>query len=85
MPTPWSSWLIVAHPSRDRAPEEAVTSFLGTLSQYVQNFDSPASRAGSDVEYIQSRFGYPTEDIEVTIIISIVLDYLLTYLLGVAK
>ncbi|KAF8239739.1 hypothetical protein L208DRAFT_1456370 [Tricholoma matsutake] len=64
VPTPWSSWLIAAHPSRARAPEEGVKSFLRTLTQYVRNFDSPVSRADSDVEYIKTHFGYPTEDIK---------------------
>jgi len=70
VPTPWSSWLIAAHPSRARAPEQEVNTFLETLTQFVRSFDSAASRADADVEYIQTHFGYPAEDIKVTTITS---------------
>jgi hypothetical protein len=65
--------MIAAHPSRTRAPEKEINSFLKTLTQYVRSFDSPANRADSDVEYIKAHFGYPTEDIKVTFIIFILL------------
>jgi hypothetical protein len=61
--------MIAAHPSRTRAPEEELTIFLRTLTQYARSFDSPASRAASNVEFIKTHFGYPTEDIKVTIVI----------------
>jgi hypothetical protein len=83
VPTPWSSWLIAAHPSRARAPEEEVKSFLKTLTQYVRSFDSTDSRADADVEYIKAHFGYPTEDIKV-ILITFLLN-LLTSSLGMAR
>ena len=81
MPTPWSSWMIAAHPSRTRALEEEVKSFLKFLTQHVRSFDSVDSRAGADVEYIKTHFGYLAEDIKVTFI-TIALIMLLTSLLG---
>jgi hypothetical protein len=67
--------MIAAHPSRARAPEGEVKSFLGTLAQYVKNFDTSASRAGPNIEYIKTHFGYPTEDIQVTLTTSALLNY----------
>ncbi|THH12292.1 hypothetical protein EW146_g7754 [Bondarzewia mesenterica] len=65
VPTPWPSWLIAAHPSPDRAPPEALRTFLHTLSTYVRAFDAPAARETSDVAFIQEKFGYPEADIKV--------------------
>ncbi|KAI0925809.1 hypothetical protein AcW1_008142 [Taiwanofungus camphoratus] len=61
VPTPWPSWLIAAHPTR--ATADALRAFLGALTAHVRAFDSPAQRAGSDVEFIKRTFGYPEEDI----------------------
>ncbi|KAI9511851.1 periplasmic binding protein-like II [Russula earlei] len=63
VPTPWQSWLIAAHPSRDRAPSHELRAFLETLSTYVVAFDAPEKRAGPNVEFIKETFGYPEEDI----------------------
>jgi len=64
VPTPWPSWLIAAHPSPERAPPEALRSFITGLSGYVRAFDSAANRVGPNVEVIKAKFGYPEEDIE---------------------
>jgi len=64
VPTPWSSWLIAAHPSPTRAPQEEVRIFLETLTNYAGTFNSAASRAGPNIDYIATNFGYPVEDIK---------------------
>lgn len=64
VPTPWPSWLIAAHPSPERAPEEAVRRFLADLTAYVRRFDSEENRAAKDIEFIKEKFGYPEEDIK---------------------
>jgi len=64
VPTPWPSWLIAAHPSPDRAPPDALRSFMTGLSGYIRAFDSAANRAGPNLEVIKAKFGYPEEDIE---------------------
>lgn len=63
VPTPWPSWLIAAHPDPKRAPPEAVSKFLATLTTYVRAFDSPEKRASENVSFIKDKFGYPEEDI----------------------
>ncbi|KAG8932288.1 hypothetical protein FRC02_001359 [Tulasnella sp. 418] len=63
VPTPWPSWHIAAHTSKQRAPTDAVIDFVATLSSYVRDFDSQESRRTKDVEYIRKNFGYPEEDI----------------------
>ncbi|KAI0787622.1 periplasmic binding protein-like II [Fomes fomentarius] len=62
VPTPWPSWLIAAHPTR--APAEALTPFLATLSTYVRAFHAEENRAGPDVDFIKDKFGYPEGDIK---------------------
>jgi len=64
VPTPWPSWLIAAHPSPERAPEEAVRRFLADLTAYVRQFDSEENRAVKDIDFIKEKFGYPEEDIK---------------------
>lgn len=64
VPTPWPSWLIAAHPSPERAPEEAVQHFLANLTTYVRRFDSEESRAAEGIDFIKEKFGYPEEDIK---------------------
>ena len=63
-PTPWPSWLIAAHPSPERAPEEAMRHFLANLTTYVRRFDSEESRAAEDVDFIKEKLGYPEDDIK---------------------
>ena len=70
MPTPWPSWLIAAHP--ERAVPADVSSFLNSLTTYVTAFDSEESRATKNVPFIIERFGYPKEDIEVSLPIALV-------------
>ena len=67
MPTPWPSWLIAAHPTR--APAAALRPFLAALSGYVRAFDAPEARerGGADVAFIEDKFGYPEEDVEVRV------------------
>jgi len=64
VPTPWPSWLIAAHPSPERAPKEAVRSFLNSLTGYVTKFDSQESRDSTNVPFIQKTWGYPEADIK---------------------
>ena len=64
VPTPWPSWLIAAHSSAERAPEEVVQHFLANLTTFVRRFDSEESRAAEDVDFITEKFGYPEEDIK---------------------
>jgi hypothetical protein len=64
VPTPWPSWLIAAHPSPERASEEAVRRFLADLTAYVRRFDSEENRAVKDIDFIKEKFGYPEEDIK---------------------
>ncbi|KAF9787487.1 periplasmic binding protein-like II [Thelephora terrestris] len=64
VPTPWSSWLIAAHPSAERAPKEAVRSFLNSLTVYVATFDSKESRDSKNVPFVQKTWGYPEADIK---------------------
>jgi len=64
VPTPWPSWLIAAHPSPERAPKEAVRSFLSSLTGYVTKFDSQESRDSTNVPFIQKTWGYPEADIK---------------------
>jgi len=64
VPTPWPSWIIAAHPSPERAPKEAVRSFLGSLTSYVTKFDSQESRDSTNVPFIQKTWGYPEADIK---------------------
>jgi len=63
VPTPWPSWMIAAHPSPDRAPPEAVSMFLDSLSERVQSFNSEEKRQKENVEYIKKTFGYQETDI----------------------
>ncbi|KAI9461610.1 periplasmic binding protein-like II [Lactarius psammicola] len=63
VPTPWPSWLIAAHPSKDRAPSDQLSAFLRALSNYVVASDAPENRAGPNVQFIKEKFGYPEEDI----------------------
>jgi len=62
VPTPWPSWMIAAHPTR--APHDRVRLFLKGLTSYVREFNSKEKRAGDNIEFIKSKFGYPVEDIE---------------------
>ncbi|KIO34388.1 hypothetical protein M407DRAFT_127998 [Tulasnella calospora MUT 4182] len=64
VPTPWPSWMIAAHTSPERCPRDNVINFVATLTSYVNDFDSEASRKGKDVEFIKKQFGYPEEDIK---------------------
>ncbi|KAG8898222.1 hypothetical protein FRB99_007590 [Tulasnella sp. 403] len=64
IPTPWPSWLIAAHVSEERAPRDAVISFVATLTGYVNDFDSEESRKSKDVEFVKKHFGYPEDDIK---------------------
>ncbi|KAM6504332.1 periplasmic binding protein-like II [Amanita muscaria] len=64
VPTPWPSWMIVAHQSTERAPVEAVQRFLLNLTRYVRRFDSEENRASSNIPFIKEKFGYPEEDIK---------------------
>lgn len=63
VPTPWPSWLIAAHP--ERAETNILTPFLDGLSSYVNAFNSEESRKNANVPFIEQKFGYPKEDIEV--------------------
>jgi hypothetical protein len=65
VPTPWPSWLVAAHPSPERAPKEAIRSFLNSLTGYVTKFDSQESRESVNVPFIQKTWGYPEADIKV--------------------
>ncbi|KAF8515543.1 periplasmic binding protein-like II [Gautieria morchelliformis] len=62
--TPWPSWLIVAHPSNERAPPAEVRAFLTSLSQFVRAFDSQEKRSAENIEFIKGRFNYQEEDIK---------------------
>jgi len=62
VPTPWPSWLIAAHP--ERAQSKELSAFLDGLTKFVDDFNSADSRATKDVSFIESKFGYPKEDIE---------------------
>lgn len=62
VPTPWPSWHVAAHP--ERASTTDLTTFLSTLTQHVQEFQKPESRAGPSVEFIKETFGYPEEDVK---------------------
>lgn len=64
VPTPWPSWLIAAHPSPERAPKEALRSFLNSLTDYVTKFDSQESRDLMNVPFIKKTWGYPESDIK---------------------
>ncbi|KAG8919143.1 hypothetical protein FRC01_001450 [Tulasnella sp. 417] len=64
VPTPWPSWMIAAHTSPERCPRDNVINFAATLTSYVNDFDSEASRKVKDVEFIKKQFGYPEEDIK---------------------
>ncbi|KAG6908672.1 hypothetical protein DXG01_003686 [Tephrocybe rancida] len=64
VPTPWPSWLIAAHPSPTRAPVDAIRVFLEGLTTYVRDFNSPKSRESANVQFIETHFGYPAEDIK---------------------
>lgn len=64
VPTPWPSWMIAAHTSPDRCPRDNVINFVATLTSYVNEFDSEASRKEKDVEFIKKHFGYPEKDIK---------------------
>ena len=68
VPTPWPSWHVAAHP--ERASTTDLTTFLSTLTQHVQEFQKPESRAGPSVEFIKETFGYPEEDVKVCVFIS---------------
>ncbi|KAJ7593329.1 periplasmic binding protein-like II [Mycena floridula] len=61
VPTPWPSWLIAAQP---KASTEDLTRFLASLTVHVREFDSAASRASKNVQFIKDKFGYPEEDIK---------------------
>lgn len=61
--------MIAAHPNAERAPPEAVRTFLAELSKYVRTFNSPEAREKADVEFIKERFGYDEEDIKVRMMI----------------
>lgn len=65
VPTPWPSWLIAAHPSPTRAPQEGVRAFLQGLTKFIRTFDSAKSRVADNVNFIKANFGYPENDIEV--------------------
>lgn len=41
----------------------SLRTFLSSLQSKVREFDSPASRASSNIEFIAQEFGYPREDI----------------------
>ncbi|KXN91621.1 hypothetical protein AN958_12473 [Leucoagaricus sp. SymC.cos] len=62
VPTPWPSWLIAAHP--ERAKSEDLRKFLQGLTSHVQAFNSPESRAESNINFVKEKFGYPEEDIK---------------------
>jgi len=64
VPSPWPSWMIVAHPSPTRAPPQSVISFLDRLTSFVRAFDSAENRISADVEFIKKNFGYPEEDVK---------------------
>lgn len=65
VPTPWPSWMIAASTDPERAPIEALKSFLSKLTTYVRSFDSEEKRAKDDVEFIKDKFGYPEDDVVV--------------------
>ncbi|KAG6851118.1 hypothetical protein H0H93_000998 [Arthromyces matolae] len=62
VPTPWPSWLIAAHPTR--AAVDDVRRFLEGLADYVKSFDSEESRETANVNFIETHFGYPAEDVK---------------------
>ncbi|KAF9468015.1 hypothetical protein BDZ94DRAFT_1287324 [Collybia nuda] len=64
VPTPWPSWMIAAHPSPTRAPQDEVRVFLETLTKYICTFDSAENRARANIDFIAAKFGYPVGDIE---------------------
>ncbi|KAI0690155.1 periplasmic binding protein-like II [Cytidiella melzeri] len=63
VPTPWPSWMIAASTDPERAPNNALSTFLYDLTTYVRAFDSDEKRAKDDVEFIKEKFGYPEEDV----------------------
>jgi hypothetical protein len=74
--------MIAAHPHR--ASPEVLRIFLNRLTEFVRAFDSSEKRAKDNVEFIKEKFGYPEEDIKVSILSACVGFYLLAALLGVA-
>ncbi|KAF9533858.1 periplasmic binding protein-like II [Crepidotus variabilis] len=61
VPTPWQSWLIAA---QSQTSAEAVTTFLSSLTKFVNDFNSEESRKTKNIPFIEEKFGYPKEDIE---------------------
>lgn len=59
--TPWPSWLIVAHPSTDRAPTDDLSEFLKSLSGYVGRFKAVDNRTAS-LEFLKDKFKYQAEE-----------------------
>jgi hypothetical protein len=55
--------MIAASTDPARAPTDALSTFLATLTHYVRAFDSDEKRAKDDVEFIKEKFGYPEEDV----------------------
>ncbi len=59
--------MIAASTDPERAPTEALKSFLSKLTTFVRSFDSEEKRAKDDVEFIKDKFGYPEDDVVVRI------------------
>lgn len=64
VPTPWSSWMIVASPQLRVAYSAVLKSFLSNLSASIEAFDTPLARSTSSKEFIIKTFGYRQEDVQ---------------------
>jgi hypothetical protein len=64
VPTPWSSWMIVASPHLRTSHSVALGSFLSNLSASISEFDNPLARSTTSKEFIIKTFGYEVEDVE---------------------
>ncbi|KAM0748336.1 periplasmic binding protein-like II [Meredithblackwellia eburnea MCA 4105] len=63
VPTPWSSWKIVAPPSLISGRSTELKKFLANLSGSIHAFDTKEAREGSSRSFIEGHFGYPEEDV----------------------
>ncbi|GAA5941312.1 substrate-binding domain-containing protein [Sporobolomyces koalae] len=66
VPTPWHSWAVVASPTTlsSTSPLLAVLErFLSNLTESIRTFDASEARANESVQFVQTTFGYPEEDV----------------------
>lgn len=59
-PAPWPCWSIAAARTADPS---AVSAFLAALQPHVVRFNSPESRAGPAVDFVEQTFGQKKEDV----------------------